>query len=142
MLRKVLLFIYFVFFLIYFSKLSCWIKLVAATFIITGRQLGKFRPKARAKTVKVVSAATKTSDAARDVSASLEPVALDSHSELETEQAHLQPCTSSGSMVACQNGSTAETVQRPKVTQTESGASQGKHADNFHLNRENLCQVR
>ncbi|XP_042445132.1 uncharacterized protein LOC122030049 [Zingiber officinale] len=61
----------------------------------TGRQLGKFRPKARAKTVKVVSASTKTSDVARDVSASLEPVALDSHSEHETEQAHLQTCTSS-----------------------------------------------
>ncbi|KAG6473197.1 hypothetical protein ZIOFF_067110 [Zingiber officinale] len=74
----------------------------------TGRQLGKFRPKARAKTVKVVSASTKTSDVARDVSASLEPVALDSHSELETEQAHLQPCTSSGSIEnLCQDESTS-----------------------------------
>ncbi|XP_042379558.1 uncharacterized protein LOC121972036 isoform X2 [Zingiber officinale] len=107
----------------------------------TGRQLGKFRPKARAKTVKVVSASTKTSDVAHGASASLEPVALDSHSEIETERPHLQPCTSSGSIMTCQNGSTTETVPQPKVTQTESGASQGKHADNFQLNKENLCQL-
>ncbi|XP_042385490.1 uncharacterized protein LOC121977057 isoform X1 [Zingiber officinale] len=107
----------------------------------TGRQLGKFRPKARAKTVKVVSASTKTLDVAHGASASLEPVALDSHSEIETERPHLQPCTSSGSIMTCQNGSTTETVPQRKVTQTESGASQGKHADNFQLNKENLCQL-
>lgn len=105
--------------------------------------MGKFRPKVRAKTAKVVSASTKTSDDAQHVvSAPLESIAHDAHSELQTDTTCFQSCMSSCSTVSGQHRSMPESVQQPEVMRTELVAPQDKHADNCQLNEANLYQVR
>ncbi|KAJ8464117.1 hypothetical protein OPV22_026669 [Ensete ventricosum] len=88
------------------------------------RKLGKFRPKARAKPVKVTSAAPKPSDATLHAPP-LKPVAPDADSNLEMECPYLQPCASNSYSVACDHHSMHESVGQPKSTLAEPVESAG-----------------
>ncbi|KAJ8455943.1 hypothetical protein OPV22_034859 [Ensete ventricosum] len=102
------------------------------------RKLGKFRPKARAKPVKVTSAAPKPSDAT--LHAPLKPVAPDADSNLEMECPYLQPCASNSYSVACDHHSMHESVGQPKSTLAEPVESEGKYVENFQQNQGNIDQ--
>ncbi|THU59232.1 hypothetical protein C4D60_Mb03t22790 [Musa balbisiana] len=102
------------------------------------RKLGKFRPKARAKPVKVTSTDPKTSDAT--LHAPLELVALDADSNLEMEHPYLQPCVSNSYSVACDHHSMQESVGQLKSTLAEPVESEGKYVENFQQNQGNIDQ--
>ncbi|RWW62657.1 hypothetical protein BHE74_00030196 [Ensete ventricosum] len=108
--------------------------------ILADRKLGKFRPKARAKPVKVTSAAPKPSDAT--LHAPLKPVAPDADSNLEMECPYLQPCASNSYSVACDHHSMHESVGQPKSTLAEPVESEGKYVENFQQNQGNIDQVK
>ncbi|CAL9159476.1 uncharacterized protein LOC135639785 isoform X2 [Musa acuminata AAA Group] len=103
------------------------------------RKLGKFLPKARAKPVKVTSAAPKTSDATM-YAPPLEPVAPDADSNLEMERPYLQPCVSNSYSVACDHHSVQESVGQLKSTLAEPVEYEGKYVENFQQNQGNIDQ--